>query len=144
MAQAERARGAARAAGPSRPANGHGAETMSWARAHVPARRRGETTLGRRYGGPPWEKEPATEVRRWFPAGGTVLDGQGGGITRARVGGYGGGVNLAGGCLGWPVHGGWRALAAVKSTARPLGVIGDEQVCARLVTERRTLRARAI
>jgi hypothetical protein len=35
-------------------------------------------------------------------------------------------------------------LAAVKSPARPPGAIGDEQVCARLVTERRTLRARAI
>ena len=51
---------------------------------------------------------------------------------------------MTGGGLGWPVHGGWRALAAVKSSARPLGVIGDEQVCARLVTERRILRARAI
>jgi hypothetical protein len=60
------------------------------------------------------------------------------------VGGHGGGVNLTGGGLGWPVHGGWRALAAVKSPARPLGAIGDEQVCARLATERRTLRARAI
>jgi hypothetical protein len=70
---------------------------MSWVWAHVSARRRGETTLGRRYGGPPWEKEPAAEVRRWFPAGGPVLDGQGGGITRARVGGYGGGEDFTGG-----------------------------------------------
>jgi hypothetical protein len=45
---------------------------------------------------------------------------------------------------GWPVHGRWRALAAVKSPARPPGAIGNEQACARLVTERRTLRARAI
>jgi hypothetical protein len=51
---------------------------------------------------------------------------------------------LTGGGLGWPVHGEWRALAAVKSPARLPGAIGDEQVCARLVTERRTLRARAI
>jgi hypothetical protein len=35
-------------------------------------------------------------------------------------------------------------LATVKSPARPPIAIGDEQVCARLVTERRTLRARAI
>jgi hypothetical protein len=64
-----------------------------------------------------------------------------GGEARAGVGDLGGGVNLTGGGLGWPVHGGWRALAAVKSPARPPGAIGDEQVCARLVTERRTLRA---
>jgi hypothetical protein len=51
---------------------------------------------------------------------------------------------LTGGGLGWSVHGGWRALAAVKSPARPLGTIGDEQVCARLATERQTLRAREI
>jgi hypothetical protein len=60
------------------------------------------------------------------------------------VGGHGCGVNLTGGCLWWPVHGGWRALAAVKSSARPLGAIGDEKVCTRLATERWTLRARAI
>jgi hypothetical protein len=50
---------------------------------------------------------------------------------------------LTGGGLGWPVHGGWRALTVVKSPTRPPGAIGDEQVCARLVIERRTLRARA-
>jgi hypothetical protein len=65
-------------------------------------------------------------------------------MARAGVGGHVGGVNLTGGCLGWLVHGGWRALAVVKSPARPLGAIGDEKVCARLVIERRTLRARAI
>jgi hypothetical protein len=51
---------------------------------------------------------------------------------------------LTDGCLGWPVHSGRLALAAVKSPARPLGAIGDEKVCARLATERRTSRARAI
>jgi hypothetical protein len=60
------------------------------------------------------------------------------------VGGHGGGVTLTGGGPRWPVHGGRWALAAVKSPARPPGVIGDEQVCTRLVTERRTLRARSI
>jgi hypothetical protein len=35
---------------------------------------------------------------------------------------------LTGGCLGWPVHSGWRALGAVKSPVRPLGAIGDEKV----------------
>jgi hypothetical protein len=28
-----------------------------------------------------------------------------GGEARAGVGDHGGGANLAGGCLGWPVHG---------------------------------------
>jgi hypothetical protein len=46
--------------------------------------------------------------------------------------------------LGWPVHGGWWALAAVRSPARPPGAIGDEFVCVRLVTEWLTLRASAI
>jgi hypothetical protein len=46
---------------------------------------------------------------------------------------------LTGGGLGWPVHGGWRALTTVKSLARPLGAIGDEQVRARLATDRRAL-----
>jgi hypothetical protein len=40
--------------------------------------------------------------------------------------GHGGGVNLTGGGLGWPVHGGWRALATMKSPARSPGAIGDE------------------
>ena len=51
---------------------------------------------------------------------------------------------MAGGCLGWPVHDGWRALVAVKSPARLLGAISDEKVCARLAIERRSLRAKAI
>jgi hypothetical protein len=91
-------------------------------------------------GGEPVAGEPdggSSPVVR-FLVDGVVAKHEGG------VGGHGGGVNLTGGGLGWPVHGGWRALAAVKSPARPLGAIGDEQVCARLATERRTLRARAI
>jgi hypothetical protein len=51
---------------------------------------------------------------------------------------------LAGGCLGWPVHGGWRALAVVKSPARLPGAISEEKVCARLATERRSLKAKAL
>jgi hypothetical protein len=38
----------------------------------------------------------------------------------------------------------WRALAAVKSPARLPGAISEEEVCARLATERRSLRAKAI
>jgi hypothetical protein len=36
---------------------------------------------------------------------GPVLGGRGGGLARVGVGGHGGGVNLAGGHSGWPVHG---------------------------------------
>jgi hypothetical protein len=38
----------------------------------------------------------------------------------------------------------WRALAAVKSPARLPGAISEAEVCARLATERRSLRAKAI
>jgi hypothetical protein len=81
---------------------------------------------------------------RRFSTGGPVVCGGSGGEVRAGVGGHGGGVNLTGGGLGWPIHGGWRALAEVKSPARSPGAIGDEPVCARIMTEWRTLRARAI
>jgi hypothetical protein len=58
-------------------------------------------------------------------------------------GDHGGGVNLTGGGLGWLVHGGWQALAAVRSPVRPPGAIGDEFVCVRIVIEWLTLRASA-
>jgi hypothetical protein len=51
---------------------------------------------------------------------------------------------LAGGCLGWPVHDGWRVLVAVKSPASLPDAISEEKVCARLAIERRSLRAKAI
>ena len=38
----------------------------------------------------------------------------------------------------------WQALAAVKPLARLPGTISGEEVCARLATERRSLRAKAI
>jgi hypothetical protein len=38
----------------------------------------------------------------------------------------------------------WRALAAVKSPTKLPGAISEEEVCARLATERRSLRAKAI
>jgi hypothetical protein len=38
----------------------------------------------------------------------------------------------------------WRALAAVKSPTRLSSAISEEEVCARLATERRSLRAKAI
>jgi hypothetical protein len=68
----------------------------------------------------------AGEIVWRFSAVGPILQRGSGGEARAGVGGHGGGVNLTGGGLGWPVHGGWRALAAVKSPARPPGAIGDE------------------
>jgi hypothetical protein len=86
----------------------------------------------------------AGEISRRFSAVGPVLRRGSGGEARAGVGGHGGGVNLTGGGLGWPIHGGWWALAAVKPRARPQGTIGDEQACARIATEWRTLRTRAI
>jgi hypothetical protein len=56
------------------------------ARAHVPARGRGKRRYGGQTGGLPGGKEPATGVRWWFPAGGSVLVGRGGGIARAGAG----------------------------------------------------------
>jgi hypothetical protein len=38
----------------------------------------------------------------------------------------------------------WRALAAVKSPARLPRALSEEKVCARLATERRSLRAKSI
>jgi hypothetical protein len=79
-------RAATRAAGPSRPANGHGTETTLWAWAYVPARGRGKRRQGGN-GGPP------TGRRNW-PVGG-----RGGGIAWARVGGHSGGENFVDGGL---------------------------------------------
>jgi hypothetical protein len=38
----------------------------------------------------------------------------------------------------------WRVPVAVKSLARLPGAFGKEEVCARLATQRRSLRAKAI
>ena len=48
----------------------------------------------------------AGEIPRRFSAVGPVLRWGSGGEAQAGVGGHGGGVNLTGGGLGWPVHGG--------------------------------------
>jgi hypothetical protein len=65
-------------------------------------------------------------VRRRFPAGGPVLGDLVGGLARAGAGGHSGGVNLAGGNLGRSVTVRWRASAAARSPARPLGVIWEK------------------
>jgi hypothetical protein len=64
----------------------------------------GGTALGVDRGGSA-ERKPAAEARRWFSAGDPVPGGWGGGEARVRIGGHGGGVNLAGGGLEWSVHG---------------------------------------
>jgi hypothetical protein len=56
-------------------------------------------------GGSARKEEPVAGARQRFSAGGPVLGGQGGGLARAGVGGHGGGVNLTGGGLGWPIYG---------------------------------------
>jgi hypothetical protein len=48
------------------------------------------------------EGKPVAGARRRFSAGDPVPGGWGGDV--ARVGGHGGGVNLTGRHLGWPVH----------------------------------------
>jgi hypothetical protein len=45
------------------------------------------------------------EAPRRFSTGALVLRRGSGGEARAGVGDHGGRSNLAGGCLGWPVHG---------------------------------------
>jgi hypothetical protein len=47
----------------------------------------------------------AGEAPRRFSAGAPVLQRGSGGEARTGVGDHGGRSNLAGGCLGWPVHG---------------------------------------
>jgi hypothetical protein len=64
-------------------------------------------------------------VRRRFPAGGPVPGDLVGGLARAGADGHSGGINLAGGSLGRPVHGevaGFRGgLVAGEATARDRG-----------------------
>jgi hypothetical protein len=46
----------------------------------------------------------ADEVPQWFFAAAPGGGGGGCGLARAGVGSHGGGVNLAGGRPGWPIH----------------------------------------
>jgi hypothetical protein len=68
----------------------------------VPARRGGDGVRGVTGGG---GGEPAGEAPRRFSVAVPVLHRRSGGKARAEVGDYGGGANLARGCLGRPVHG---------------------------------------
>jgi hypothetical protein len=63
-----------------------------------------EEGRGRRYGGT-GRSSTAGEAPRLFSVAVPVLCRRSGGKARAEVGDYGGGANLAGGCLGRPVHG---------------------------------------
>jgi hypothetical protein len=56
------ARAAARAAGPTRPANGRNTGMAPWARAHVPVRGRGNDVRGERDGGPPGRENRSPEL----------------------------------------------------------------------------------
>jgi hypothetical protein len=94
-----------RAAGPARPTNG--ARRGDGAMGVGPHASEGEgndvggeTAVRRRWGGTgrQWS-------RWWFFAVDPVLGGWGGGIAWVRVGGHGGGFNLAGGGSGRSVHG---------------------------------------
>jgi hypothetical protein len=97
-----------------------------WARAHAPEKGGRLTVLNGDGGEGAGRGSAASEIPRRFSVVGPVLRWGSGGKARAGVGGHGGGVNLTGGGLGWPVHGGWRALVAMKSPARPSGAIGDD------------------
>jgi hypothetical protein len=56
------------------------------------------------------------------------------------VDGHGGGVNLTGRGLGWPVHGAVAGAVAVRSPARQPGVIGGGNGCIAFVREWRSSR----
>jgi hypothetical protein len=75
----------------------------------------------------------AVEIPRRFSVVGPVLRWGSGGEAQVGVGGHGGVVNLTGGGLGWPGHGGWRVLAAVKPPARQPSTIGGGERCGVIV-----------
>jgi hypothetical protein len=95
----------ARAGGPVGPPTGDRAGTAPWVRAHVPARRGRDDFRGVTGGGGTGWSSATGEAPRWFSVAVPVLLRWSGGKARAEVGDYGGGANLAGGCLGRPVHG---------------------------------------
>jgi hypothetical protein len=74
-------------------------------RAHTSAREGCLTARSSDGGGEVDRSSTAGEILRRFSAVGPVLWRGSGGEARAGVGDHGGGVNLTGGGLGWPVHG---------------------------------------
>jgi hypothetical protein len=62
------------------------------------------------------------EALRWFSAEVPVPRRQRGGKVWAGIGDHGGRVNLAGGCLGWPVHG---EVAGVRGGGSPARLPGQ-------------------
>jgi hypothetical protein len=85
------------------------------------ARERGGLTAWSGDGGRTGRGPTTGEAPRRFSAGAPVLRWGSGGEARAGVGDHGGRPNLAGGCLGWPVHG-------AVADARGGEVIGDATV----------------
>jgi hypothetical protein len=79
-------------------------------------RRGGEDVRGD--GGRTGRSSIAGEAQRRFSAGVLVLHRWSGGNARARVGDYGGGANLAGGRLEWPVHGEVTGVRGGRSPVR--------------------------
>jgi hypothetical protein len=73
------------------------------------------------------------EAPRRFSAGAPVPRRGSGGEARAGVGDYGGGANLAGGCLGWPVHGMVAGARDGEVAGEANGAIGEGKTvcCAR-------------
>jgi hypothetical protein len=70
------------------------------------------------------------EAPRRFSAGVPVPRRGSGGEARAGVGDYGGGANLAGGCLGWPVHGEVAGARGGEVAGEANGAIGEgKMVC---------------
>jgi hypothetical protein len=99
------------------------------ARAHTSAREGGLTARSSDGGGGVDRSSTAGEIRRWFSAVGPVLWRGSGGEARVGIGDHGGGVNLTGGGLGWPVH------SAVRSPARQPSAIGGGDRCVAIVSE---------
>jgi hypothetical protein len=72
----------------------------------------------------------AGEAPRRFSTRAPVLQRGSGGEARAGVGDHGGGANLAGGRLGWPVHGGVAGARVGEVAGEANSAIGEgKTVC---------------
>jgi hypothetical protein len=93
------------AGGPAGPSARETTRDGAVARAHTLVREGGLTTRSSDGGGEVDRSSIAGEIPRRFSVVGPVLWRGSGGEARAWIGDHGGGVNLTGGGLGWPVHG---------------------------------------